>query len=71
MELGTARAWDSAVEREEQCNEECSFGVVDEDTRQEIVADSSDNGSDSHSDPDSGYKDSNESPAQTVPVEQD
>ena len=42
-----------------------------EDTRQEIVADSSDNGSDPHSDPDSGYKDSNESPAQTVPVEQD
>ena len=42
-----------------------------EDTRQEIVADSSDDGSDQHSDIDSGYKDSNESPAQTVPVEQD
>ena len=42
-----------------------------EDTRQETVADSSDNASDPHSDTDSGYKDSNKSPAQTVPVEQD
>ena len=66
------RAWDSsAVERQEQGDEECSVGVVVEDTRQEIVADSSDNGSDPHSDTDSGYKDSNESPVQTVPVEQD
>ena len=66
------RAWDSsAVERQEQCNEECSVGIVVEDTQQEIVADSSDNATDPHSDIDSGYKDSSESPAQTLPLEQD
>ena len=42
-----------------------------EDTQQEIVADSSDKATDPHSDIDSGYKDSNESPAQTLPLEQD
>ena len=59
------------MERQELCNEECSVGVVVEDTRQETVADSSDNASDPHSDTDSGYKDSSESPAKTVPVEHD
>ena len=42
-----------------------------EDTQQETVADSSDNATDPHSDIDSGYKDSSESPAQTLPLEQD
>ena len=59
------------MERQELSNEECSVGIEVEDTPQETVADSSDNAADPHSDTDSGFKDSNESPAKTVPVKQD
>ena len=66
------RAWDSsAVEKQELGDEECSIGVVVEDKRQETVADCSDSASGPHSDTDSGYKDSSESPQKTVPFEND
>lgn len=66
------RAWDSsAVERQEPGDEERSIGVVVEDARQETVADCSDSASGPHSDTDSGYKDSSESPRKTVPIEND